>query len=105
MSRHMDPELMQRIHDEMVKGTPRYLRARRFSDQVRSMLRDFLPRDRDCQDMIDEVLMEIGFTNNAEIISVPPEKDHLDKLQLERAMVERHPVFIEAEKLSPLKKD
>ena len=90
----MSPELQQRIHDEMIRGTPRYQRAVRFVNEVQAMLRDFLPTDRECRHSIEDTLMEIGFVNNAAIISVPPEKDHLDKMQLERAMIEQHPIVL-----------
>jgi hypothetical protein len=52
------------------------------------MLQDFLPRDKHCARRIEEHLLEFGFQNNAEIISVPPECDALDKLTLERRMLE-----------------
>lgn len=77
-----------RPYDAMVRDTPRYARARRFAQRVQYMLRDFLPSDRQCIRRIEEHLLEIGFENNAEIINVPPECDELDKLALERRMLE-----------------
>lgn len=77
-----------RLGDEMMKDTPRANRARRFSQLVQHLLQDFLPRDRHCARRIEEHLLEFGFENNAEIISVPPECDALDKLALEQRMLE-----------------
>jgi hypothetical protein len=77
-----------RLEDEMMKGTPRGNRARRFANLVQHLLQEFLPRDRHCARRIEEHLLEFGFQNNAEIISAPPECDELDKLTLERRMLE-----------------
>ncbi len=77
-------QLMQHMH----KGTPRFVRARRFAQTVQAMMRDFLPNDRYCRDRIDEFVMEVGFATNCEIINVPPECDELDKLALERRRIE-----------------
>jgi hypothetical protein len=81
-------EKRQRLIDEMMKGTPRGNRARRFANMVQHLLQDFLPCDRHCARRIEEHLLEFGFQNNAEIISVPPECDALDKLALERARLD-----------------
>lgn len=99
MSEASTREERQRRHlyDEMRRDTPRAARARRFSQMVHAMLRDFLPVDRDCARRVDEYLTEIGFENNAEIISVPPECDALDKLVLERRMLETRLNAVNAE--------
>jgi hypothetical protein len=72
--------MRRRMIRESLEATPRYQRAQRFSNQVVHMLWDFLPNDRDCLDRIQHYLMEVGFSANAEIISVPPECDNLDNL-------------------------
>jgi hypothetical protein len=74
----------------------RQLRAKRFADTIISLLRDFLPSDRDTLERIYDLLAEEGYELNAEIISVPLELDALDKLQIERKMLETHPLFIAA---------
>lgn len=77
-----------RLIDEMHKDTARFRRAQRFCHEVQALLRDFLPRDRDCCRRIDEYLLLIAFENNLETISVPPECDEFDKLALQRKRLE-----------------
>jgi hypothetical protein len=79
-----DDTIRRRMIRESLEATPRYQRAQRFSNQVVHMLWDFLPNDRDCLDRIQHYLMEVGFSANAEIISVPPECGNLDKVALEQ---------------------
>jgi len=81
-------ETRHRLHDEMMKGTPRANRARRFSQTVQALMQDFLPGDRACRRRVEDFLIEVGFATNCEIINVPPECDELDKLTLERRMLE-----------------
>lgn len=81
-------EKRRRLSDEMMKGTPRANRARRFSQTVQALMQDFLPRDRDCRRRIEDFLIEVGFATNCEIINVPLECDEFDKLMLERRMLE-----------------
>lgn len=83
-----DDTIRRRMIRESLQATPRYQRAQRFSNQVVHMLWDFLPNDRDCLDRIQHYLMEVGFSANVEIISVPPECDHLDKVALEQRRME-----------------
>jgi hypothetical protein len=52
------------------------------------VLREFLPNDRECQYRIEDFLMRAGYEGNVELINVPPERDELDKLALERATLE-----------------
>lgn len=67
---------------------PRFLRARRFADHARHLLRDFLPPGRDTQRLIYDHLIRTGWEQNLEIVTVPPEWDALDKIELERARLE-----------------
>lgn len=75
-------------------------RAALFTNQIMSMLRDYLPPGRDAQRLIYDEICTIALEQNLQIISVPPEFDALTKLELERRMVETHPGFIRAS--SPL---
>jgi len=84
-------------HKEM--SAPRYLRATRFANTMLSIMRDFVPAGRDCQHLMYDYLLQLGYETNAELINVPPEWDELTKLQLEKAMLETHPLWI---KDSPL---
>jgi hypothetical protein len=70
------------------RTSPRFLRAKRFSDLIVHLLSDFLPRDRECRYRILDYLLETAYGQNAEIISVPPEWDALTKLEIERRMLE-----------------
>jgi hypothetical protein len=95
--------LRQQLLSDMAKGTPRYQRAQRFSEQVIHLMWDFIPNDRDCLERIQDYLMEVGFSSNAEIISVPRECDHLDKVALEQRRLEASmkpvQVIVERDKL------
>lgn len=85
----MDHERARRhLFEEMQLGTPRAARARRFAQAVMSIVRDFIPRDRDCFRVIEDRLLAIGYETNAEIIAVPDECDAMDNLMLERRMRE-----------------
>lgn len=67
----------------------RQLRAKKFTDQVIHLLRDFLPlNDRTCRNRIFDVIYDAAYNENARIINVPPEYDTLTKLELERKMFE-----------------
>jgi hypothetical protein len=83
-----DPKLRDRMRKEMLESTPRYQRSRRFANTIAYLMRDFLPQDRECLERIDDYLMRLGFCSNAEVINVPPERDALDKLALEKRMLE-----------------
>lgn len=77
------------ILDEMRKGGPRVERAHLFANHTIGMLRDFLPPGRECYRLIYDYLIEIGYEQNLQVINVPPEWDALDKMALERAMLDR----------------
>lgn len=81
-------KLQQDIDEAVMKGTPRYVRTRQSVSMLLSVLDTFLPRDPECRLRVEEHLMEVFFISNSAIINVPPEKDALDKLALERAMLE-----------------
>mgnify|MGYP005809862939 CR=1 FL=1 len=89
MRNHIETnQLRLRLAEEMRADTPRYRRAVRFAQLIQYLLGDFLPRDRDCRRCIEDHLLEAAFAGNCEIINVPPECDELDKLALERRMLE-----------------
>lgn len=67
---------------------PRDRRARRFADVILNLLHDFLPTDRECRRKVHEFLFECGHKGNVELVNVPPERDALDKLALETAIVD-----------------
>jgi hypothetical protein len=81
-------KLRVEIDVAMRKDSRRFLRASRFADLVQYLVGDFLPHDRECRRIIHHRLIEAGFAGNCEIINVPLECDELDKLQLERRMLE-----------------
>ncbi len=80
------------IHDI---GSKRELRATRFANCILSLMRDFLPSDRECQRRMYDYLAEVGYKGNVELINVPPECDELDKIALERKMYETKLATIE----------
>lgn len=67
----------------------RELRARRFAHGIIGMINEFIPSNRDCYRAIYYHLYELGYNQNVEIISVPPEMDTLNALEFEKAMLER----------------
>ena len=80
--------LRHEVEAAMREGSRRFLRASRFADLVQYLVSDFLPHDRECLRIIHQRLVEAGFAGNCEIINVPPECDELDKLALQRQMLE-----------------
>lgn len=81
----------------------RELRARRFANQMLNMMKDFIPDV--CRRDAYEILFKEAFKLNIEIINVPPECDHLEKLDFERKMYEtminKNVTLAEFLKLSP----
>jgi len=69
-------------------SSPRYRRAARFASTILSLMEDYTPRDPEVRDVMYDYLLKVGYETNAELISVPPECDALDKLALERRMLE-----------------
>lgn len=90
---------MKKIHEltreEM--NSPRYMRARRFADTMLSLTRHFIPHDRMVQRYFLEQMLEAGWEANVEIINVPEIWDALNKIQIEKAMIEAHPLYIKAD--------
>jgi hypothetical protein len=70
-------------------SSPRYQRATRFANTMLSIMRDFIPTGRDVQRMMYDHLLELGYQTNAELVNVPPEYDALNKLEIERMMLEK----------------
>jgi hypothetical protein len=82
-------ELRTRYLKEQMEGTPRYERARQFADEILHLMRDFLPQDRECAHRVWDHLVMTAFEANAAILRVPVEWDALNKMALEKAMLER----------------
>jgi hypothetical protein len=92
--RTSDDELKLRneLYDSMRGNKPsdqRYPRAVRFVDLVMFLMRDFVPHDRECQRRMRDELLLAAFADRLNVINTPPERDALDKLQLQRAMYEK----------------
>lgn len=64
----------------------RVKRAIRFANQVIQIMKDYIPRD--CLNRAFDYLYDEGLEGNFEIINVPFECDHLNKLDLEKRMYE-----------------
>jgi hypothetical protein len=89
LDRDDEKRLRDQLAEEVRQNTPRSRRARRFADTVvHGLVWDFIATDRVCLERLTEHLMLMGFASNAEIVNVPPEWDALDKVALERAMLE-----------------
>lgn len=89
--------LRELTRDEM--DSPRYMRARRFADTIYSLTMDFIPRDRIVVRHFLDRMLEAGYEANAELINVPEIWDALNKLQIEHAMIESHPLYVKADDL------
>lgn len=76
------------MNQHQVERSPRYARALQSTNMLLAVLREFLPQESRCREAVEDHLMETFFYSNAAIINVPPEKDAMDKLALERAMLE-----------------
>ncbi|MGD9728312.1 MAG: hypothetical protein AB7R40_23660 [Nitrospiraceae bacterium] len=81
-------KLRLEIQEAMMANSPRFLRARRVTDQILALMRPFIPDDRECLRRVEEYLIEASFQANVEIISVRPEWDAMDKMKIEAAMHE-----------------
>ena len=66
---------------------PRYRRARRTANTIMSIMRDFIPQDRDRHRVIGDYLVRLAYESNVEFVNVPPEWDALDKIQIEAAVL------------------
>lgn len=97
LSRDEYRQLRAEIDWAQMNGAPRYLRAKQSTDQIVGLLKDFLPRDDECLQRVYRDIFETFFFSNSAIINVPPEKDALDKLALERAMLETLAPIIKVE--------
>ncbi len=82
----------QEIMSEFIKQhadlTPRAKRTQMFADYVQALVRDFVPRDHRCLEALERHIISEVFEQNLEIISVPPEHDHMVKHELERLRCE-----------------
>lgn len=85
-------ELEKLLHDEAVKGSRRYLRARQFSDQVLALVRDFIPEA--CWGEAHETVMRNAIGIDVEIVQVPPERDAEHDLALRAAEATLRPATI-----------
>ncbi len=71
----------------MLKIDYREQRARHFTHSIISLMREFLPRERECVRAMERHLYDLAYEQNLQIIMVPPEMDELTKVQLEQAML------------------
>lgn len=62
------------------------LRGRRFASQIMRLVQDFVPEK--CRRELYDYLQEAGYKANIELLNVPPEYDHLKKLDFEKKMLE-----------------
>lgn len=84
----MDEDQRKEWVKDMVAGTPRAARARRFADTILGLMRDYLPRTRDSIGEMNEHLTQAAWLSNLSLINVPPEWDALTKLEIENAMLQ-----------------
>lgn len=71
-------------------------RSLTFANEIMAIVNNYVPNN--CQKQLYYALIDIAAKDNLEIISVPIECDHLDKLELERKMLQ-----IAIEKIEPIK--
>lgn len=76
------------FRSEARRWGPRQQRAQRFANEMVGVLDGFLPSDKDCRLVILDYLRRLSFKTNSSIINVPPEWDHLDKLAIEKCMLQ-----------------
>lgn len=89
MRRRWDVDARSDFVQQDRQGTERALRARRFANTIIATLDPFLASDRTIHKIIWNRLVETAFMANAEIVQVPPEWDHLRKMQIEREMLNK----------------
>ena len=85
-------ELEKLLHDEAVKGSRRYLRARQFSDHVLALVRDYIPEA--CWRDAHEAVMRNAIGIDVEIVQVPTERDAEHDLALRAAEATLRPATI-----------
>ncbi len=73
----------------MNTNDPRQLRAIRFAHGIIGVMRDFLPVHKDCYRIMYDYLYDLAYEQNIEMINVPLEWDELNKLQIEKVMLDR----------------
>lgn len=79
-------ELEKLLHDEAMKGSPRYMRAMQFSLKVMAMLNKFVPDA--CMKEAHEELMLNAIGLDVEIVQVPLERDAQNAARMEEAMMQ-----------------
>lgn len=72
------------LHDECLKGSPRYQRAMKFSHQIMALVRDYIP-DACTEDALRDLALN-AISLDVEIAQVPPEREVLAKAALDAAM-------------------
>lgn len=93
--------LERQMRRDFWKGAPRAHRAEQFAHVIMGILEDFLPRDGECRRSIYRTLSETSYRSNTALIEVRPEWDHLNKLQIETAMLTAHPLWAPTDQLMP----
>lgn len=77
-------ELEKLLHDECLKDSARYQRARHFAHQIMGTLRDFVPDKLHEQALEELMLSAIGL--DVEIAQVPPDRDLMAKAAMDAAL-------------------
>jgi hypothetical protein len=72
-------------------NTERYRRARKFTNTILTLVRDFIPPDHRCIKIFEYKMMKLAWEEDIAIINVRPEWDQLTNAQLALAMLETHP--------------
>lgn len=98
----MPKAICEQLHKEMLDGTPRYLRAKRFADSVMHVLHDFLPQERHCFRLAHEHLMEVCFEANMELAYVDPARDALEELTIKQKMASLDPLMFMSSDCDPM---
>lgn len=76
------------FRSEARRWGPRQQRAQRFANEMVGVLDGFLPSDKGCRLVILDYLRRLSFKTNSCIVNVPPEWDALNKIEIEKAMLE-----------------
>lgn len=84
----MNEELRMKIRKAMLENSKRYLRTKLQTDQMFHMIHDYIPANPRFRDEIWHEIFEKFFEANVMFITVRPEWDAMDKLQIEAAMNE-----------------
>jgi hypothetical protein len=76
------------------QNTPRYRRARQFSNDILGLICGYLPQDQDFMRKIEYELTQTAYEANIQIILVRPEWDEMTAAQMAVAMLQTHPAVV-----------